>query len=283
MGEIQGTEVKEADHATSGRGDVVARIVVGVDGSPGAVRALDWAGAEAERSGAELTVVGAWVYGEFGGNVFAEEDAQLVVEKAALSVADRYPAVSVNRQLCKESAAHSLIEASSSADLLVVGSRGFGGFRGLLFGSVGQHCLTHAPCSVAIIRTSDEVQTHSAETNPKRIVAVSTDPMDRTRHFTGPPSRLLEPVPCLRWWDRGCSPGLRAMSSPLVSAYPRPPSGLWLMPWPASLEWHRTWSPKAGPAKTRRQSPSCMPVGVLTFSWSDRGASGLFGACFSDR
>lgn len=130
------------------------RIVVGVDGSPGALRALDWAGAEGERSEAELTIVGAWVYGGFGGDFLTEEDAQIVVEEAAMSVADRYPTVSVKHLLCKESPAHSLIEVSRDADLLVVGSRGFGGFRGLLFGSVGQHCLTHAPCSVAIIRHS---------------------------------------------------------------------------------------------------------------------------------
>jgi nucleotide-binding universal stress UspA family protein len=179
MAEIQGTEASETDHAASGNGDVVTRVVVGVDGSPGAVRALDWAGAEAERSGAELTIVGAWVHGGFGGDCLTEEDARIVVEMAAMSVANRYPAVSVNHLLCKESAAHSLIEVSRDADLLVVGSRGFGGFRGLLFGSVGQHCLTHAACSVAIIRHSDHVQTNGAETNPQRIV-VGVDGSDES-------------------------------------------------------------------------------------------------------
>ncbi len=179
MAEIQGTEVGQTDHAVSGDGRVTTRIVVGMDGSPGASRALDWAGAEAERSGAELTVVGAWVSGGFGGDVLNEEDAQLVVEQAALSVADRYPAVTIKHLLCKEPAAHSLIEASRGADLLVVGSRGFGGFRGLLFGSVGQHCLTHAPCSVAIIRSSDDAEADISETNPQRIV-VGVDGSDES-------------------------------------------------------------------------------------------------------
>jgi nucleotide-binding universal stress UspA family protein len=179
MAEIQATEAREADHAASAGGDAVTRIVVGLDGSPGALRALDWAGAEADRSGAELTVVGAWVYGGFGGDFIAEEDAQIVVEKAAVSVAGRYPAVNVKPKLCRESAARALIEASSGADLLVVGSRGFGGFRGLLFGSVGQHCLTHAPCSVATIRRSDDAQTDSSETNPHRIV-VGVDGSDES-------------------------------------------------------------------------------------------------------
>jgi nucleotide-binding universal stress UspA family protein len=170
MAERQGTEAGQKDHVGSGDDHMASRIVVGVDGSPGAVRALAWAGAEADRSGAELTIVGAWVYGGFGDDVLTQEDAELVVEQAAASVADQYPAVSVKHLLCKESAAHSLIEASRGADLLVVGSRGFGGFRSLLLGSVGQHCLTHSPCSVAIIRGHDDAQTNTSATNPHRIV-----------------------------------------------------------------------------------------------------------------
>jgi nucleotide-binding universal stress UspA family protein len=172
MAETQDAQVERTEAAVSDDGHVISRIVVGVDGSPGSERALDWAAAEAERNGAELTIVGAWEYGGFGGDVLTEEEARLVLERAATSVSDRYPAVSVQHQLRREPASFSLIEASLGADLLVVGSRGFGGFRGLLFGSVGQHCLTHAPCSVAIIRAPDEeVRTSDSETKPHRIVA----------------------------------------------------------------------------------------------------------------
>jgi nucleotide-binding universal stress UspA family protein len=134
----------------------ITSIVVGVDGSPGATRALEWAGGEAERNGALLTVVGAWACGGFSGAVLTEEGARHIVEEAADRAAEQHPGVTVKHELCKEPAAEALIEASREADLLVVGSRGFGGFRGLLFGSVGQHCLTHAPCSVVIIRSSEE-------------------------------------------------------------------------------------------------------------------------------
>ena len=103
---MPGTASGQTDNAASGDDHMVTRIVVGVDGSPGAVRALDWAAAEAERSGAELTSVGAWVYGGFGGDVLTEEDAELVVEQAAEKVADRYPAVSIKHRLCNEPAAH---------------------------------------------------------------------------------------------------------------------------------------------------------------------------------
>jgi nucleotide-binding universal stress UspA family protein len=172
MAETEDARVERTEPAAPGDDRTMARIVVGVDSSPGAKQALDWAAAEAERNGADLIIVGAWEYGGFGGNVLTEEEARLVIEHAATSVADRHPAVTVKHQLCKEPASFSLIEAGLGADLLVVGSRGFGGFRGLLFGSVGQHCLTHAPCSVAIIRTPDEeARTSDAGTHPHPIVA----------------------------------------------------------------------------------------------------------------
>lgn len=130
----------------------VERIVVGVDGSPGSTRALDWAAAEAERCRARLTVVGAWEFGGFAGAVVNTGDARSAVEGARERTAQRRPGVAVELELSEDPAAYALIEASADADLLVVGSRGFGGFRGLLLGSVGQHCLTHPRCSVAIIR-----------------------------------------------------------------------------------------------------------------------------------
>jgi nucleotide-binding universal stress UspA family protein len=58
----------------------------------------------------------------------------------------------------QEHPASALIEASDGADLLVVGSRGLGGFRGLLLGSVGHQCVLHARCPVVIIRPPAEDQ-----------------------------------------------------------------------------------------------------------------------------
>ncbi len=138
--------------APSFGGRPTPNIVVGVDGSPGATLALDWAGAEAERAGARLTVVAACLYGGFGATTLLEEGARRVVEEAAERATEQHPEVDIQHEYRRESAAEALVGASRDADLLVVGSRGFGGFRGLLLGSVGQHCLTHASCSVAIIR-----------------------------------------------------------------------------------------------------------------------------------
>ena len=146
-------------------------IVVGVDGSEGATRAVDWAAAEAGRAGAELTIVGAWSYGGHLASVPAPADeAHRVVQVAHARAAERFPGVSVRDVVREGSPAYVLIEAGRDADLLVVGSRGLGGFRGLLLGSVGQHCLTHAACSVVVVR-SPGVSTHPGpETSSHRIV-----------------------------------------------------------------------------------------------------------------
>ena len=137
------------------RNDPIQRIVVGVDGSLGSTRALDWAAAEADRCRARLTVVGAWEFGGFAGALVNTGDARSAVDGAVARTTQRHPGVTVEPKVSEEPAAYALIEASADADLLVVGSRGFGGFRGLLLGSVGEHCLTHAPCSVAIVRPAD--------------------------------------------------------------------------------------------------------------------------------
>jgi nucleotide-binding universal stress UspA family protein len=134
-----------------------------VDGSLGSTRALDWAAAEAERCRALLTVVGAWEFGGFAGAVVDTGDAGSAVDAAQERLAQEHPGVGVERKLSDDPAAYALIEAAAEADLLVVGSRGFGGFRGLLLGSVGQHCLTHAACSVAIIRPSEASTTNGPD------------------------------------------------------------------------------------------------------------------------
>ena len=119
------------------RNDPIQRIVVGVDGSLGSTRALDWAAAEADRCRARLTVVGAWEFGGFAGALVNTGDARSAVDGAVARTTQRHPGVTVEPKVSEEPAAYALIEASADADLLVVGSRGFGGFRGLLLGSVG--------------------------------------------------------------------------------------------------------------------------------------------------
>ena len=136
-------------------------VVVGTDGSEHAERALEWAAAEAARRGASVRIVTAWhvpamVYAggyapmvapsvDEAGKQAAEEVAEAAAEKL------RGSGLEVEVSVCHAQAADALIEEAEDADLLVVGSRGHGGFTGLLLGSVGQ-CAHHAPCPTVIVR-----------------------------------------------------------------------------------------------------------------------------------
>lgn len=129
------------------------RVVVGIDGSHAGDRALEWAAAEAARSGAALE--GHASYGS-GYAFISSEEVQMflkqVIEQAATRISENYPGVSFTGFTHEGSAAKDLIDASKGADLLVVGSRGLGGFSGLLLGSVSQQCALHAHCPIVIVR-----------------------------------------------------------------------------------------------------------------------------------
>ena len=138
------------------------KIVVGIDGSPAATAALEWAIAEARLRDARLLVVHAWdvpvlAYASpYGAGatvelVEAERKAAADALDTALENAD-WEGVDLQRVVIEGAPAQSLLEAAENADLLVVGSRGHGGFAGLLLGSVSQQCAHHAPCPVVIVR-----------------------------------------------------------------------------------------------------------------------------------
>jgi nucleotide-binding universal stress UspA family protein len=145
--------------ATSGNGH---RIVVGVDGSQPSQEALAWAMRQAEVTGASVDAVIAWhdpvVIGGMPHGPVAVLEQAAFGEFAATTLGNSIrdvsapSSVSVNPVVRRGNAAQVLIEAADGADLLVVGSRGHGGFAGALLGSVSQHCVHHAPCPVVIIR-----------------------------------------------------------------------------------------------------------------------------------
>ncbi|HXP32802.1 MAG TPA: universal stress protein [Acidimicrobiales bacterium] len=134
------------------------RIVVGVDGSPPSERALDWAVAEAQRTGAALHLVSAWMFPMALGYAFTttvhevQQSAQDVIDRAMAHVGEVAGDVTVTGETSEQAPAPALIAAAKGADLLVVGSRGLGGFQGLLIGSVSQYCSRHATCSVVVVR-----------------------------------------------------------------------------------------------------------------------------------
>ncbi len=138
------------------------KIVVGVDGSDSSKAALGWAVHQAELTGDRIEAVIAWSYptmmGGFGaGPVSAmplnfDEIAAKTLADSIASAVDPASAVLISTTVVQGHPAHVLLNAADGADLLVVGSRGHGGFASALLGSVSQHCAQHAPCPLLIVR-----------------------------------------------------------------------------------------------------------------------------------
>ena len=132
------------------------RIVVGVDGSAHGNAALEWAVDEARIRGGGIVAVFAWQLPFIGvpGAFDRDEMEQLGKRFLAETVAAVVPAgvVPVTRLVAQGDVSESLIEASRDADLLVLGSRGRGGFAGLKLGSVSAECVQHASCPVVVIK-----------------------------------------------------------------------------------------------------------------------------------
>ncbi len=153
-----GVDMPRVDAPALERTVSTQRVVVGFDGSVGSTRALDWAISQARRTGAVLDVVTAWMFPMAIGYAFTttvdevRRGALHVVDRAMTHVAEVAPDVVVRGEATEQSPAPALVNASKGADLLVVGSRGMGGFRELLVGSVGQYCTRHASCSVVVVR-----------------------------------------------------------------------------------------------------------------------------------
>lgn len=140
-------------------------IVVGVDHSVGAKAALRFALEEARLRQATLRVVHAWQYGYIGaagvegflpaaGGELEEfrQGAADALDETLREVGAEQDGVAIERHVDQGAAAAVLVEESRGADLLVVGSRGHGGFAQLLLGSVSQQCAQHASCPVVIVR-----------------------------------------------------------------------------------------------------------------------------------
>ena len=138
-------------------------IVVGVDGSEGSHRALRWAWEEAREHGAKLLVVTVWnppappmapPYGSYPweGSFDVSGTAKHISTTSIDEVLGPDPGVIVESAVEQGNAARVLLDKSATADLLVVGSRGHGGFAGMLLGSVSHHVTAHANCPVAIVR-----------------------------------------------------------------------------------------------------------------------------------
>lgn len=133
------------------------RILVGVDGSPSSLDALRYAARLADAFDAPIEAVTTWSYPAFTPYQMVaewdpEEDAKTIVDQAVEEAFGGNPPEGLTRTIICGPPARTLIEMSDSAGMLVLGSRGRGGFAGLLLGSVSAACAEHAKCPVLIIR-----------------------------------------------------------------------------------------------------------------------------------
>jgi len=138
-------------------------IVVGVDGSSDAARAVGWAVNEARLCGDRVLLVYAWQYPAIALTTYAgdplpvfghDEIGRLAAEllaKAQNEARACEPSVDVQTRLVEGHPGEVLVDASADARLLVVGSRGRGGFKGMLMGSVSSSCTHHARCPVVVV------------------------------------------------------------------------------------------------------------------------------------
>ncbi|MEU4428807.1 universal stress protein [Actinoplanes sp. NPDC024001] len=140
-------------------------VVAGVDGSAASADALDLAAEEAVLRGADLVVAHAYRASEpynddpltppaHDAALVEEQQRKALVELTA-DVTQRYPQLTIHHEATRDSPGQLLVERSRLAQVVVVGSRGRGGFAGLLLGSVSQHLIYHADCPVLVVRRGE--------------------------------------------------------------------------------------------------------------------------------
>jgi nucleotide-binding universal stress UspA family protein len=139
----------------------MTKVVVGVDGSPASRAAVRWAAEQARLRGTQLVAVEAW---EFSPLIFAA-DVPVALDELRSSVVSHLhtviteevgDGVEVTELVVEKAPVPALLEQCAPDDVLVIGSRGRGGFAGLLLGSVSQQLAQHSTCPVVIVRPPDD-------------------------------------------------------------------------------------------------------------------------------
>ncbi|MCH6197364.1 universal stress protein [Corynebacterium mastitidis] len=138
-------------------------VVIGVDGSEVSQRATEYAFAEADARDAELVAVHTWmdmqVQASLAGLSAAQQQWEEVeaeqrelLDSRLAPFMERYPNVEVNKVITRDRPVRALVDAAEKAQLLVVGSHGRGGFKGMLLGSTSRALLQSAPCPMMVVR-----------------------------------------------------------------------------------------------------------------------------------
>ncbi|MFJ3612529.1 MULTISPECIES: universal stress protein [Streptomyces] len=136
------------------------RIVVGVDGSEPSLKALKWAAAQAALTGDTLHAVISWEYPASWATLMPGVPPEFDPERLAKQILDQSldealtpaEAAAVTRTVVGGNAAQALIDQAEGAELLVVGDRGYSGFKAAVLGSVSSNVTQHASCPVVVVR-----------------------------------------------------------------------------------------------------------------------------------
>ncbi|MFF5502850.1 universal stress protein [Streptomyces roseolus] len=136
------------------------RIVVGVDGSGPSLKALTWAARQAALTGDSLHAVISWEYPASWATLMPGVPPEFDPERLAEQILDQSlaealtpeQAAATTRTVVAGNAAQALIDQAEGAELLVVGDRGYSGFKAAVLGSVSTNVTQHAPCPVVVVR-----------------------------------------------------------------------------------------------------------------------------------
>jgi len=171
---IRPTRLPEAGVGEAGH------IVVGVDGPEQSHRALEFAFAEARRSRLPITAVHVWEapipISAPGGMPWVadfetiRENAEKLLHQVIAPWRERYPDVEVSAKTVEGPVPAVLVQESMGAQMIVVGTRGAGGFAGLLLGSASQALVHHAGCPVVVAHAADSVA-DSRPDGPPEVIA----------------------------------------------------------------------------------------------------------------
>ncbi|WP_432250368.1 universal stress protein [Streptomyces sanyensis] len=136
-------------------------VVVGVDGSPESLAAVDWAAEEAQLRGLPLHIVHAWLWQPLDIPVLQnreaeEESARAVLREAEARVAQRHTGLDVTARIAPDTAVAALVSEAKRSALLCLGTRGHGALLGFLLGSYGQQVIATAAGPVVSVRAEDD-------------------------------------------------------------------------------------------------------------------------------
>lgn len=142
-------------------------VVVGVDGSDVSQRATEFAFEEAQARGAKLVAIHTWmdmqVQASLAGLAAAQQEWEIIEKEQTILLKDRlqpllerFPDVEVEMVITRDRPVRALEDCAHNAQLLVVGSHGRGGFRGMLLGSTSRALLQSAPCPMVVVRPNEK-------------------------------------------------------------------------------------------------------------------------------